>query len=339
MKMPGEKLLLALWETLAKNAVGGLLTPMQIRRVELAQIEMRAHETVTLADAEREAEEIKAGRLTIDESRHAKVTALPAPRFRPRQLEGLAHLQPAMRVAASSMIDDALRREVNVAKAIQHAEEELRDDQQAPPDAKIDPDWLYRWRDYAGAVSSEELQSLWGKVLAGELKSPQSVSYRTLELIRNMSSDDAQLITKLAPFVITKMIVSNDKIEAILQNAGLFFGGMLELQELGVITGVGSIGLGMELKSNRSDRFENILWSHQRLLRVRHDDPAISLNLSGYLVTAVGIQVLALVQAEPNEDYLVQVAEGLKAVGATVSMFHFHKVAGGKVQPFNEIVL
>ena len=77
MTWPGEALLIKLWETLAEKGVGGLLKPWQIKREALAQTQARQTELVALADAEREAEEIRSGRLKLSESRYA--VALPQP--------------------------------------------------------------------------------------------------------------------------------------------------------------------------------------------------------------------------------------------------------------------
>ena len=41
-----------------------------------------------------------------------------------------------------------------------------------------------RFFDAVGNVSNEELQKLWGKVLAGEMQQPGSCSLRTMEVIR-----------------------------------------------------------------------------------------------------------------------------------------------------------
>lgn len=236
MTWPGEALLIKLWETLAEKGVGNLLKPWQLKREAMAQIEARRREIVALADAEREAEEIKAGRLDIKDSRYA--LALPKP-DRPaleNRSEPCLEARSAIEVSTAAVIGDALRREVNVAKAITHAESELKDDPQTPPERDVDSDWLYRWRDYAGAVSSDDLQSLWGRLLAGEVKSPGSFSYRTLDFIRNLSADEAKRIERLSRFVIGDFIARDHK--ALLDAEGVYFKELLDMQDLGVISGV-----------------------------------------------------------------------------------------------------
>ena len=51
-------LLEKVWTTLMDYGLGGLLKPWQMRRVRSAKVEMRAEEIVTIAQAERHAEDI-----------------------------------------------------------------------------------------------------------------------------------------------------------------------------------------------------------------------------------------------------------------------------------------
>jgi hypothetical protein len=324
MTWPGEALLIKLWETLAEKGVGGLLKPWQIKREALAHTDARRTELVALADAEREADEIRSGRLKLSNSRYALALpppATPAKDLRKTALEGRSPVE----VSTSALISDALRREVNVAKAITYAESELKDDAQKPPKRNIDSDWLYRWRDYAGTVSSEELQSIWGRLLAGELKSPGSYSYRTLDFVRNLTTDEAKKIEQVSRFVITNFISREQK--PLLQEDGISFDDLIELQNLGVISGVEAVGLTVTLKSNRKDRFANLLRSHGRGLLVTHDDPKKQLKLKVYLVTALGQQVLRLGKFDPHEKYLQAVGEELKKADAVVTIGNYRAIS------------
>lgn len=333
MTWPGEGLLIKLWETLAEKGIGGLLKPWQIKREAMAQLEARRLEIVALADAEREADNIRAGRLKLADSRYA--LALPSPEAQEkRRIEPSLAERSAAKVSTSALVGDALRREVNVAKAITYTESELKDDPQKPPERDIESDWLYRWRDYAGAVSSEELQSLWGRLLAGELKAPGSYSYRTLDFIRNLSTDEAKKIERLSRFVITDFIARNQK--SLLEDEGISFGDLLELQNLGIISGVEALGLSITLSSVQNDRFVKALCSHGRVLLVKHDDPKKELKLQVYLVTALGQQVLRLGKFDPLDKYLRAVGEELKKAGATVSIANYRNVSENQIQLFDE---
>ena len=62
-------------------------------------------------------------------------------------------------------------------------------------------DWLMRFFDAVGNISNEDLQQLWGKVLASEISRPKSCSLRTLDMIRNMSPEEAKSFSSLCRYV------------------------------------------------------------------------------------------------------------------------------------------
>jgi hypothetical protein len=298
MGWPGEALLIKLWETLAEKGVGSLLKPWQMRREGLASIELRRAEMLALAAAEKEAEEIRSGKKIVPVAEEIR-----------QRIEPVLGEILVDRVMSARVIADAVRQEVNVAKAITHAEQELKDDPQAAPKEEVDPDWLYRWRDYAGNVSTDELQALWGRVLAGEVKSPGRYSYRTLEFVRNLS---------------------------VREKHGVNFGFLLRMQGLGLLTGVDSFGLNVTYKSAVTGRFAKPLSSHGRALLVKNADPEKRLQLEIYGVTDLGTQVLSLGNFEPHLPYLLAIGEEIQRKGFEVSLCRCRSADSTQVVVFDE---
>lgn len=66
---------------------------------------------------------------------------------------------------------------------------------------KLSFDWLMRFFDAVGNISNEDLQQLWGKVLANEIVKPKACSLRTLDMIRNMSPEEARTFSFLCQYV------------------------------------------------------------------------------------------------------------------------------------------
>lgn len=66
----------------------------------------------------------------------------------------------------------------------------------------IDQDWSTRFFDIVQDISDNEMKILWGKILAGEVKKPKSYSMRTLELLRNLSKEEADTFVKVAQYVL-----------------------------------------------------------------------------------------------------------------------------------------
>lgn len=87
------------------------------------------------------------------------------------------------------------RKASNVVSIVQKAADQFVPGEQVPEECPSE-DWLNRFFDYAESISEEDMQDIWAKLLAGEIKQPKSFSKRTLDVIRNLSSEEAQLMNK-----------------------------------------------------------------------------------------------------------------------------------------------
>ena len=66
----------------------------------------------------------------------------------------------------------------------------------------IDPDWFARWRREARVIGNEEMQRLWGRILVEEAKKPESVSYRTLDVLKNLTKHEAELFSRMGQWIL-----------------------------------------------------------------------------------------------------------------------------------------
>lgn len=91
----------------------------------------------------------------------------------------------------------------NFVNAANFAAEELKMCEEENSDnSDIDFDWIMRFFDSVSGISNKEMQKLWGKVLAGEIRQPGICSLRTLEIIRNMSQKEAEVFHRLCEYVL-----------------------------------------------------------------------------------------------------------------------------------------
>jgi len=89
------------------------------------------------------------------------------------------------------------KKQLNIESVTAFAAEELNNEKSVT-DEPLDEDWTTRFFKIAEDISNEEMQALWGRILAGEIKQPKSFSLRTLDLLRNLSKEEAEIFTKLA---------------------------------------------------------------------------------------------------------------------------------------------
>lgn len=93
------------------------------------------------------------------------------------------------------------KRQNNVERITSIAASELLNETEVP-DQSPDEDWISRFFNSAQDISSEQMQELWGRILSGEIKKPGSFSMKTLDFVRNMTKNDAELIQLLAPLTV-----------------------------------------------------------------------------------------------------------------------------------------
>ncbi len=70
---------------------------------------------------------------------------------------------------------------------------------QNPPqnDSCVEFDWLVRFYEAAGNISDDQVQELWAKVLAGEVRCPSSYSLQAIDTLRNLGKNDILLFNKV----------------------------------------------------------------------------------------------------------------------------------------------
>lgn len=163
----------------------------------------------------------------------------------------------------------------------------------------LDPDWATAFYDSAKDSSDEEIQVLWGKILAGEIAHHGKFYKRTLSILKNMESEEAKHFVELVPLLITKETVP----EFIFQNNEFFqYNDLQTLMDCGIVnssdglytyTGLDQVKLpGFKLVSKNNDVKE--------------------LQLEGFALTDAGLQLCQLIECNyVDENYVKQLVDRL----------------------------
>lgn len=312
MDIPGERLLIKLWETITEKGIGNLLQPWQERRVGLTRIEMKKKEIIAIAEAEKLAEAIRQNDIQFENPLLLNFKDKHGDRIEPSFA-----IQQLCFNANKNTINDTIRKEINLSKALLFAEDQLTNQPAEPVEETIDDDWLYKWKEFAGQISSEKLQQLWGSILAGEHIKPGTYSYRTLDFLRHFSTADAKLIELASQFIIAGRIFRGQ--EHHLEPAGLSFSKLLYLQEIGFLSGVESVGLTTTWKSSSRTDFLKVLPSHNKCLIITSPEQNRSLPAETYLVSKVGIELMQLAKVIANDQYLISIGNNFKTQNFNVT--------------------
>jgi hypothetical protein len=204
--------------------------------------------------------------------------------------------------------EEERRKIENRAATAKAALEEMRvNPGQEDAQTEIDDDWLNYFARLAEDKSSEELQSLFGKILGGEIKRPGSFSLRTMQTIATISKNDANALSKLLSFSIQGLIVPFTDA----QNVGPTVEEREFLTELGVASHASRIGgLQLDIKASPNSNFLLTASSHRGILVVNEMSEAGEFSVGGQLLTSTGRELLTIANPPPIDmDFLKIVAQ------------------------------
>lgn len=226
----------------------------------------------------------------------------------------LAETPVGERVVARLAHQEA-RRQQNIEQISQRAAEELKDikadDVSSEP---VDDDWASRFFTVAQDVSSEQMQILWGKILAGEVASPNSYSLRTLELVRNLSANEALLFEKLAKNRFDQpndcFLINPDRHKFLADTLGITFQDILLLREAGLLVTNDFLSISFP----PTPQAHNVVFEHGPMVvwaEIPADKKPKDLGIVGF--TSPGYQLSRIVPVVPNEDCVTKLAASIKS--------------------------
>lgn len=321
LTLPGEKFLIRLAE-LAAQAIGGVAAPMQLGRMARAQAEATRQNLLLDAQTKAELAQIRDG---IARFVNGQIQVLPPPLLVP--VARSAQLLEMAQVASNA---DTARRILNTAAILDKAKDEAGPTPDAEvSDKPVDPDWFIRWRLNAREVSDEEMQQVWAKVLAGEIKQPGSYSLRTLHFLSQMSKPEASFIEQMARLCLEDIIFRADRNVPF---PHIQFSDLLRLEELGLIVG-GSTGdsIHVEIQSIRPDIYSALLLGRGHILIFEKDDAQATLRVPAAKITSTFRELLNVIRVPSDPEHMKGVGKHLAAQGFKAKITRVTTVISGRV--------
>ena len=240
------------------------------------------------------------------------------------------------RVAVQKFGQRVLREQVNLDMISQRAASEIQDDDnsigQTPPeetDDTISDDWLNTFEAEARQKSTEEMQALFGKILAGEIRKPGTFSMRTVKILGSLDQNVATHFARLSSMCISTHFVDarvcslgGNAGSNALQEYGLNFATLNLLNEHGLVISdynswweftpcVALPGSGQQALC--------IPFSYQGrhwvLIPKSNRELGKKLRIEGVALTRTGRELLKIVKVEPVDNYTENLAKFLEKRG------------------------
>ncbi|MCL2721019.1 MAG: DUF2806 domain-containing protein [Treponema sp.] len=196
-----------------------------------------------------------------------------------------------------------IRRQTNIDNVVKLAINELKDDNNISS-TPVDKDWAVRFFNIVEDISNEQMQQLWGKILAGEVKSPNSFSLHTIEYLKNMSKEEADLFSEAANYVIHDSedpVIFKSYDKEMLENNGFSFDDVLSLIELRLIHSETNIG---KVIPKLSEDISIIFYSGTYKIKVIKKANTPKCEIPVYKFTAIGNELIKLLTITPIDNYI-----------------------------------
>jgi hypothetical protein len=246
-----------------------------------------------------------------------------------------------VKAAEEKFAHRVVREQVNLDLVSQVALDSLRQHSDAErttgvPDISLD--WLNAFEREASQASSETMQRLFGRILAGEVRRPSSFSIRTIRLMAQLDGNTALLFRRLCSLSISLRIpdtVLDARVISLKGNAGqnslsqygLSFNALNRLEEHGLIISdynsysdyqpAVAIDGQVQLPMN----FANAYWA---LVPKQPQQERKPTRLNGVALSYSGKELLPIVDIEHDDTYRVALQEYLESKGYALSAVQNH---------------
>ena len=150
-------------------------------------------------------------------------------------------------------------------------------------DEPVNPDWFARWRNDAKLMGSEEMRGLWGRILKEKVQKPESISIRTLDILRNLSVEEAELFGRVARGVVSNMILSAEKQLCTTNDAVI-------LLHAGLVASIEIKSKTFTINSEKIVSFRAI----NCVVSFHFKDDISQIQLLGYVLTQAGTELLSI---------------------------------------------
>ena len=312
-----SKLLEKMWDTIVDKGVSALLRPWQMKRENKARLECLRDEKLETIKINNEAKKLQ---LSLDKEQFIDAEIVP-------QIEQIAS------ETLNTKIHEIVKEEISVAKAVEYAGEYIETEkiEDEKPTEKPTEDWLNKWKKRTQEFTDDDALKLWGRVLAGEFASPGRYSYKFLDWMSSITPKDAQLVSKLMKNVFGDLYYRGENSD---EGMPLTYDELLALQELNVVQGAESIGIGMSYKTSRNDFFEKVLLSanEKKVILIKNSNPSKELTINNICtLTQIGREVKKLCNEELNMDMIQILGEYIVKQGFEVYHADVHSVKNGRI--------
>lgn len=228
-----------------------------------------------------------------------------------------------------------LRRQENIAYIVKEAIKQIEQKKQIS-DEKVDSDWTTRFINIAQDISNEEMKNLWAQILAGEVAQPKTFSLRTLECLKNITKEEAELFVRLSSFVLKfdffPYIYKNNEI---LNSKGISYMDIQKLIEIGLL----NTSEKTCIVRPKEDDTPITITNQKKIGICQNEANKKKTEIPIYTFTSAGLELLSLTELKSDDSFLKEVLYDVKKYCDSVEYADFIGVSGNMFTYDNPVKL
>ena len=210
--------------------------------------------------------------------------------------------------ASVRLTHQEITKQQNIEAVVDNAYEELENVENVSSKT-VNPDWMFRFFNSVENISDKDMQTIWGHILAGEIKQPDTYSFRTLEKLKNMTQKEAkdfQMVSSLALQTGGRKFILGE--DSILNKHGVYFSHILELEECGLMM---TQSLSLEIAASAKE--PDIIYNSGLLGSIfGKEDQKQTFRMSVYVFTESGSQLIEAIHPEINSQYFIDCMKSIQ---------------------------
>ncbi len=190
-----------------------------------------------------------------------------------------------------------INRQINLESIIEKSTKHLGE---TVSDQPVDEDWRTRFFNKAQDVSNEDMQEIWGKILAEEVTQPGKISFRTLEIISNISKTEAILFQNACKIAIDYGGILKFDSENAFEKYGVNYDTLLILRAAGLIFESDTLNITIGYIEKIGGAI--LLYGGKMLLCKKQNSTEYKFNQVKF--TPAGIELMSILNIEKDMIYI-----------------------------------
>ena len=200
------------------------------------------------------------------------------------------------------------KKQKNIEDIVFEAYNYLENEQEVSSEPLQD-EWISRFFNIAGEISSDDLKTIWSKILSEEIKNPGVCSIRTLETLKNISRSEAETFKKISNYIIEyRGICYLPNEDVLLKQANINYGEVLKLDEALLIKS--SIGVNAHLEFNENNQENYLIYNNKIIICEKKEQNNIDLPI--FTLTEVGKSIFEILSPMYDECFFEKYIEIIK---------------------------